>query len=520
MIYNKGSKIKTSNTTRNTIYLIAVFFLIRLIIASTTGLGTGESYYFRGAHTIALSYVDQPPLFFWLSHASLSLFGTNTFGLRLPDVMLFSGTSFMLYLISRWFFSEKAGFYTVLIFNLSALYIIDGIWFQPDAPLLFFWSVGLYLLVRLFFPKASLTCKHQFYLWVALGVDMGLTGLSKYHVVFFVLGLLLFILTRERKVFKNPGLYLSAIICLVFFLPIFVWNYQHDWVSIRFQSSRELTDTFQLHFDWFFRSFLGQALWLLPWIWVPIVIEFVRSFRLGKTDKKYWFFFCMALFPIVFFTLSTLWADLSYHFHWQSVGYMILFVPLGAMVEKRLSSPTRGRTIKWIAFSFIFAYGVLLLAGVQEETGFWQKYGPKALAEATNPNMPKDQVIDPTMDGYDFTDLLTYFETHGLLNQPHLFVGVSNWLLSGKIDWALKGKIPVRSFEEQRNYSYYFNDKDYVGQDLIFVTRDNPEKALFDTKDNCSNMQKMDDVNITRHGRTEMVLHLYHCENFHLSEQK
>ena len=105
MIYNKGSKIKTSNTTRNTIYLIAVFFLIRLIIASTTGLGTGESYYFRGAHTIALSYVDQPPLFFWLSHASLSLFGTNTFGLRLPDVMLFSGTSFMLYLISRWFFS-------------------------------------------------------------------------------------------------------------------------------------------------------------------------------------------------------------------------------------------------------------------------------------------------------------------------------------------------------------------------------------------------------------------------------
>jgi hypothetical protein len=488
---------------------------VRIIIAATTGLGTGESYYFRGAHDIALSYVDQPPLFFWLSHVSLKIFGTNTFGLRLPDVMLFSGTSFILYLIAKWFFSEKAGFYTVLIFNLSALYIIDGIWFQPDAPLLFFWSVGLYIMVRLFFPKAPLTCKNELYLWILLGVDMGLTGLSKYHVVFFALGVLLYIITRERRVFKNSGFYLAGVVCLIFFLPIFIWNYQHDWVSIRFQSSREFTDNFHLHFDWFFRSFLGQALWLLPWIWVPIVVEFVRSYRLGKTDNKYWFFFCMALFPIVFFTASTLWADLSYHFHWQSVGYMILFVPLGAMVEKRLNSPTRGRTLKWIVFSFVFAYGILFLAGVQEETGFWQSYGPKQLAEVTNPGTPKDQIVEPTMDGYDYTDLLTYFETHGLLNQPNLFVGASHWLISGKVDWALKGKIPVRSFEEQRNYSYYFNDNDYLGQDLIFVTRDNTDKVLEDTHNYCSNLRKVDDVPITRHGRTEMVLHLYKCDNFH-----
>jgi hypothetical protein len=480
-------------------------------------LGTGESYYFRGAHTIALSYVDQPPLFFWISHLSMKIFGISTFGLRLPHVILFSGTSFMLYLIGRWLFNEKAAFYTVLIFNLSALYIIDGIWFQPDAPLLFFWAVGLYIAVRLFFPKAPLTFKNEFYLWVMLGIDLGLTGLSKYHVVFFVLGLLLFILTRERRMFKHPGFYLACIICLIFYLPIFIWNYHNDWVSIRFQSSRELADNFKLHFDWFFRSFLGQALWLLPWIWVPIVIEFIRSYRLRNNDKKYWFFFCMALFPIVFFTLSTLWADLSYHFHWQSVGYMMLFVPLGAAVEQRLNSKTARRTIKWIIFSAVFAYGLLFVAAIQEETGFWQNYGPKALAEATNPNTPKDMVIDPTMDGYDFTDLLTYFETHGLLNEPHLFVGVSNWLLAGKIDWALKGKVPVRSFEEQRNYSYYFNDKNYLGQDLIFVTRDDAEKALYDTKDNCVNLHKIDDVAITRYGRTEMILHLYRCNDFHIA---
>ncbi len=497
-------------------YLIVALFIFRLIIAANTGLGTGESYYFRGAYTIALSYLDQPPLFFWLSHVSMKIFGITTLGIRFPSVLLFSGTTWILYLIGKWLFNEKAAFYGILLFNLSAMYLIDGIWFQPDAPLLFFWALGLYFLVRLFFPRQALSSKDTFYLWVAIGLSMGLTGLSKYHVVFFICGMLLFILTRQRAWLKHPGFYAAFVICLICFLPIIAWNYQHEWISIRWQSSRELSDhNFTLHFDWFFRSFLGQALWLLPWIWVPIVIEFVRSFRLGRTDSKYWFFFCMALFPIVFFTLSTLWADLSYHFHWQSVGYMILFVPLGAAIERRLNSVTARRTKGWIIFSALFAYSVLITAALQEETGFWQTNGPKILTIAGNPDMAKDQVIDPTMDGYDFSDLLTYFEQHGLLDQPHLFVGVSNWLLSGKVDWALKGKIPVRSFEEQRNYKYYFNDKQYLGDDLIFITRNDMEKALSDTKDNCSNLTKLDDVPIMRNGRKELVLHLYTCKNFH-----
>lgn len=492
-----------------------------MVIAATTGLGTGESYYFRGAYTVSLSYLDQPPLFFWLSYLSLKIFGINTFGLRFPDVICFSGTTWVLYCIGRWLFNEKSAFYSILMFNLSALYLIDGIWFQPDAPLLFFWSLGLYLLVRIFFPKTQLTFNNEMCLWLLLGLVMGLTGLSKYHVIFFVWGLLLFLITKEKRWFKHPGLYLSFVICAFCFLPIFIWNYQNDWVSIKFQSSRELSDHyFTLHFDWFLRSFLGQALWLLPWIWVPIVFEFIRSFSLGIKASKYWFFFCMALFPIVFFTLSTLWADLSYHFHWQSVGYMILFIPLGSTIERRLNSAKAKRTVIWIIFSAIFSYGLLITAALQEETGFWQKNGPKHLAAIANPQMPKDEVIDPTMDGFDYVDLLKYFEAHQLINNPNIFVGVSNWLLAGKVDWALKGKLPVRSFEERRNYIYYFDDKEYIGKNMIFVTRNDIEKVLSDTKDYCTNLKKLDDVQITRSGRTELILHLYTCDNFQLPIQK
>src|ERR1700712_5594525 len=62
---------------RNTIILIALTFVARILIAAFTGLGIGESYYFRGAITPSMSYFDQPPLFFWLSSFMIKIFGLS-----------------------------------------------------------------------------------------------------------------------------------------------------------------------------------------------------------------------------------------------------------------------------------------------------------------------------------------------------------------------------------------------------------------------------------------------------------
>ncbi len=59
-------KLTEANARSFTIALIIVTFFIRLLIAAyTTGLGNGESYYFRGALHLEWSYsFDQPPCFF------------------------------------------------------------------------------------------------------------------------------------------------------------------------------------------------------------------------------------------------------------------------------------------------------------------------------------------------------------------------------------------------------------------------------------------------------------------------
>src|SRR6478735_6968640 len=103
-------KITEANARSFTIQLIVISFFVRLLIAAFTGLGNGESYYFRGAINLEWSYFDQPPLFFWLGGLSIRLFGLNNFGLRFPTVLLFAGASWLLYLITQKLFNAKAGF--------------------------------------------------------------------------------------------------------------------------------------------------------------------------------------------------------------------------------------------------------------------------------------------------------------------------------------------------------------------------------------------------------------------------
>src|ERR1700709_1368941 len=141
-------KLSEENAARYTVVLIIITFVIRCFVAAYTGLGNGESYYFRGALHLDLSYFDQPPLFFWLSGLSLKVLGLTNLGIRFPAVLLFAGTSWLLFLVTKKLFNAAAGFWAVLVMNLSAVFTIPiACWFQPDAPLMFFWLLSTYIIV-------------------------------------------------------------------------------------------------------------------------------------------------------------------------------------------------------------------------------------------------------------------------------------------------------------------------------------------------------------------------------------
>jgi hypothetical protein len=520
-------KLTESNAARSAAILIFTTFVLRCLIAAYTGLGIGESYYFRGALSFNLSYFDQPPLFFWLGGLSIKIFGLNNFGIRFPSVLLFAGTSWLLFLITKKLFTARAGFWAVVVMNLSAVFTVAiACWFQPDAPLMFFWLVATYFIVQLMVgpgaenSEATRYTRRTWLLWLAVGISMGLATLSKYHVLFLFAGVFMFISTNksQRHWLWHPGPYLAILITIIMALPVILWNANNGWVSFIFQGSRAGANEQHLHVDWLLRSILGQSLWLLPWIWFPAIRQLFKSFKLRSQLLAYSFSFWMAVLPIVFFTVVTLWSNLQFHFHWQAPGYMMLFIPLGFAIDKCLSTEgERTRlTRRWINFSVCFTIITIGVLTFHMVTGFWQSYGPKWVVHTFHGDNN-----DPTIQGIDYTDIKTRFDKEGWTNNPNVFAGSPRWWLMGKVDWVLKGKKDIVVFNaDPRNLAFLVDPKKLVGKDAVIIGDQEGPDVNNDARPFFDSIQQMPDIPVIRNGIVEYRLQVYYGKNFHLPAQK
>ena len=520
-------KLTESNAASFTTILIIITFVLRCFIAAYTGLGNGESYYFRGALHLNLSYFDQPPLFFWLGALSIKLFGLTNFGIRFASVLLFAGTSWLLFLVTKNLFNAKAGFWAVVVMNLSAVFTFAiACWYQPDAPLMFFWLVATYFIILLMVgpgtenSEATRNSRRSWLLWIAVGISMGLATLSKYHVLFLFAGVFMFIATNknQRHWLRHPGPYIAILITIIMAMPILWWNYNNNWVSFVFQGSRAGVhgEKFHLHFDWFLRSIAGQAAFLLPWIWFPTIRQLFISYKLRSQFLAYSFIFWMAILPIVFFTVVTLWSDLQFHFHWQAPGYMMLFITLGFGIDRCLNTEGKGKrlTRRWLNFSIFFTIITIGVLSLHMVTGFWTVYGPKWVVHYFHGDN-----LDPTIQGVDYTDINTRFEKEGWLQNPNIFTGSTRWWLTGKIDWALKGKKDIIVFDpDPRNLAFLVDPKTLIGKDAIIIGDHHEPFIEANVKPFFDSITQLPDVQIMRNG-PEYTLQVYYCKNFHKSAQ-
>ena len=76
--------------------------------------------------------------------------------------------------------------------------------------------------------------------WLAAGLFGGLSLLSKFTVVMLLPAVAAFMLVPDWRLRQLRSLYpwLAALIAMIVFSPVLIWNYQHDWASFRFQAVR------------------------------------------------------------------------------------------------------------------------------------------------------------------------------------------------------------------------------------------------------------------------------------------
>ncbi len=475
--------------------LIVGFALARVALAYALGFGVDEAYTIAISRRLSLSYFDHPPLHQWLAHFAALLLGEGG-SLRLPFIVLFAATGWLMFVLTRKLFGARAGVLAVFALNASPFFFVSaGGWIVPDGPLLFALAAAAIVFARLFFdapePGAALR------LWLAGGFWLGVAGLSKYSAAFAPVGLVAFMALspRQRHWFAHPAPYLAAALCLAVISPVIAWNASNHWVSFVFQGARGASGG-----SWrpaqVGAMAAGEILWLAPWIFAPLLGALIVAARRGRGDERRLFLLCLSLPPILAFTLTPLWGARGLP-HWPMPGWFFVYPLLGAWLSEGWAKSSSLH--RW-AIASTALLGVAALGLTAQAATGW----------ATALIRLPPGAVDPTLEALGWDRLAQSPLLRGGDAPVPAFVVSIKWSEAGKIAMALGPGMPVIVYsDDPRGMAFLDDSTRFVGDDaVIIVPQRKLPAAVAQFKPFFASLGEPQSVNLGRRGMDEIDLAL------------
>ncbi len=263
---------------------IACLTLFRLIYFLFIPITPQEAYYWYYSLTPDLSYFDHPPMVAYSIWLGTVLFGKSIFGVKFMAAIWSLLTNLLLYLTtltalnnSRDAKEKKAALIVVLLYNLSIFAHLYALIMVPDTPLLFFWLLVIYLVLKYL---NSEKIKYIYFAGIALGFGL----MSKYTAIAILPAIFLIFLLdpKHRKVLLRPHPYLALVFTGLVFSTIIYWNMTHDWVSLKFQFADRSAELKPLQTKYIFQLVASQIFMLTPLILVLFIsmgIKILKNWR-------------------------------------------------------------------------------------------------------------------------------------------------------------------------------------------------------------------------------------------------
>ena len=475
--------------------LLALVFAIRLFLGSDVPLAFGESYYLASVRQLDWSWFDQPPLTLWVIGLTQRLFGEDSWLLlRLPQLVFFLLLGWRVYAFTARVYGGRAGFLALLLLELAAVFGMTAGWLlQPDALFFLLWWLAV---------EATWRALRQggWGRWLLAGFLLGLTLLAKYPGILLGVGAFAYLLAsgRDRGWLLRPQPYVAAGIALVMQAPVLLWNWRHDWISFAFQGGRAV-DSGGLDWERFFGAIAGQAIWVMPWVWIVLVLSLAKSFRPASLrtveERDPGLFLAVAALPtLVLFTLVALWSPIGRHFHWQAPGYLLLLPLAGRLLDRGLASH-RVLARVWIAASVALSVTLLTLLWGHATRGWLTPLLSEDLRREDDTRELVDwRPLAPAVAGVDAAFMVT-----------------NRWHQTGKADAAIEGALPVLCFcDDPRNLAFGRDSAAYLGRNAIILQ--NPEfmadpKKLYGKY--FASIEPLSEIRLGRGGREEVTLRLW-----------
>jgi 4-amino-4-deoxy-L-arabinose transferase-like glycosyltransferase len=209
--------------------LLALLLAVRVaaILVSPFNLYADEAQYWRWAQELAWGYYSKPPMIAWVIHATTGVFGDSEWAVRIAAPFLHTAAAGFIFLAGRAMFSAKTGVYAALLYALMPAVTLSSNVLSTDGVLMPFWCAALYLAWRLRSGGGLLSA-------AALGAALGLGILSKYAMLYFLIGLALACLVDPpmRRALVSKGGALALLVMGLLVAPHFAWNAANDFQTV------------------------------------------------------------------------------------------------------------------------------------------------------------------------------------------------------------------------------------------------------------------------------------------------
>ncbi len=237
---------------------------VHLATGSRYGFDRDELMALDDARHLAWGYVQYPPMTAFLARIALALFGTSLIGFR-----FFAALAMALAIILTGSMAKKLGggkwaqataAMASVPFCLGAGALMQYISFDYLCWVLVSWSVTNVAVTAN--PTSKIANARW---WLTAGAAIGLGMLAKYTMAFLALGVAVGVLaTPLRKQLRSGWLWLGVFVSLLIFLPNFLWQWHHNFVSLEFLRFLHARDVATGQTDWFLPGQLEVTLLAFP----------------------------------------------------------------------------------------------------------------------------------------------------------------------------------------------------------------------------------------------------------------
>ena len=408
---------------------------LRMVYAGVLDLRTDEAYYWTWSKELPqLCFLDHPPMIAWFIKFGTSIFGDTNLGVRFAGILAMAATQLLLAdIVWRVTYNARAVMLAVLLPEAALYYGLLMAKVAPDTAAIPFTVAMMWALVRL---RESDDARW----WLAAGLFGGLALLSKFTVVMLLPAVVAFTLVPDwrRRWPLSPYPWAAALITVLLFSPVLIWNAQHDWASFKFQLVRATAAR-----DVSLRTvgeYIGMQFGLVGFVLLPVTLSALTltAWRGYRTREPVAILLSTAvLVPFLYF----LWKSLTLRvgdtwpmFMWP-IGFAAVAINIVMLARENRPAWMIRSTMRWARIAVISGIAMVVLVFVYYVAAPWNFIGK----------------TDPIGGEAGYEQVVARVDAE-LQKTGASWIATSDYRTYAMLRWFFRGRVPVIQINERARF--------------------------------------------------------------------